>query len=136
MLELKGRDGEVCHLVISPKDFPGHGERVDLISPGNFLQLALISADGGASFRAHRHLERFRTFSNLRAQEAWVVLSGTVSVEYSDEDDNPLQTVELSPGDISISLRGGHGYVILEDARVLEFKSGPYEGLEVDKVFI
>jgi hypothetical protein len=43
----------------------------------------------------------------------------------------------LEPGDISLTLHGGHNYVALEeDTLVYEFKTGPYLGQEKDKVFI
>ena len=44
--------------------------------------------------------------------------------------------VELNQGDISLTFEGGHTYTILEDARVYEYKTGPYEGVELDKVFL
>ena len=43
----------------------------------------------------------------------------------------------LEPGDASFTLEGGHTYTILEDdTLVYEYKTGPYEGQELDKVFI
>ena len=43
----------------------------------------------------------------------------------------------LKAGDASFTLYGGHTYEILEeDTLVYEYKTGPYEGQELDKTFI
>ena len=43
----------------------------------------------------------------------------------------------LNVGDASFTLEGGHNYEILEDnTLVYEYKTGPYEGQEFDKIFI
>ena len=47
-----------------------------------------------------------------------------------------LETHILNAGDSSFTLEGGHTYEILEDdTLVYEYKTGPYEGQEKDKVF-
>jgi hypothetical protein len=111
-------------------------ERVDLSAPSEFLQGAVINIPPHHTFRAHKHLERERAFSNLRAQESWVVIAGAVEVDYYSESGVLLQSACLGAGDASISYRGGHGYRTL-DRRTLvyEFKSGPYEGQSIDKAF-
>lgn len=112
-------------------------ERIDFSDPDEFLQGAVIRIPENFSFRPHVHLERSRRFENLRAQETWVVMRGTVEVDYFTDENSFIKTVELQAGDISITFRGGHGYrTKSSDALVYEFKSGPYEGVEVDKRFI
>jgi len=111
--------------------------RVDFSEPEEFLQGALIEIPANHSFRPHVHLERERSFSDLRAQESWVVIRGEVSVDYYSDNGVLLITENLRAGDVTITFRGGHGYrTLTSDALVYEFKSGPYEGLEIDKVFI
>lgn len=111
--------------------------RIDFSDPKEFLQGAIIEMPANHSFRAHVHLERERSFSNLRAQESWVVLMGQVEVDYFTDSAVFITTEVLGAGDITISFRGGHGYrTLTSDALVYEFKSGPYEGLEIDKTFI
>jgi hypothetical protein len=112
-------------------------QRLDVSEPNEFLQGAMMAIPPNHKFRPHKHLERQRSFSNLRAQECWVVISGKVEVDYYSESGIFLQTARLEAGDLSISYRGGHGYRTLEaDAIVYEFKSGPYEGQEIDKIFL
>lgn len=132
------RHGRLCHIVIKPQIFDNlvNGSRLDVSEDSEFLQLAIIKGKAGSSFRPHRHLERQRTLSNLRAQESWVILEGIVEVQFFDDDGMQIAMTELHPGSISITYRGGHGYRIITDAKVLEYKSGPYEGQLVDKIFI
>ncbi len=111
--------------------------REDFSDPKEFLQGALIEIPAGHIFAPHVHLERERSFTNLRAQETWIVMSGQVEVSFFTDHGVFITRETLSAGDVSITFRGGHGYRTLSsDARVYEFKSGPYEGQEIDKAFI
>jgi hypothetical protein len=108
--------------------------RIDLSENSEFLQLAAMRIPDQISFPAHTHLDRRPSFNSLRAQEAWVIISGIVQVDYYDGDDSFQQSFQLLPGDVSVTFYGGHGYVIKKgEALVYEFKSGPYEGKELDK---
>jgi hypothetical protein len=70
-------------------------------------------------------------------QESWVVIRGMVQVEMYDLDNTLLHTDVLEPGDISVTLEGGHNYLIMaDDTLVYEYKTGPYKGQEKDKTFI
>jgi hypothetical protein len=132
--------GLLLHEVIRPSQVTDpvlELNRVDFSEPKEFLQGALIEIPANHSFRPHVHLERERSFSNLRAQESWVVIRGEVSVDYYSDSGVLLITENLQAGDVTITFRGGHGYrTLTSDALVYEFKSGPYEGLQIDKVFI
>ena len=129
--------GELLHLVVKVDKELAEFERIELISPENFLQGAVIAAETGRTFEPHFHLRRSRSFSNLIAQEAWIVLTGRVEVTYFDLQNKAICKRTIGPGDCSITLAGGHGYEILEGpSRVFEFKSGPYEGQAKDKEFI
>ena len=52
-------------------------------------------------------------------------------------DDTIIAEPVLMPGDCSMTFRGGHNYLILEDDTIVyEYKTGPYLGQEFDKVFL
>ena len=130
---------EVIHQVLRPRlsDNVEVLSRTDFSEPTAFLQGAVLEIPAKHEFRAHIHLERSRSFPDLRAQESWVVLSGQVEVDYFSESGVFIKTKTLETGDISISFKGGHGYRTLESSSlVYEFKSGPYEGQVIDKRFI
>jgi mannose-6-phosphate isomerase-like protein (cupin superfamily) len=123
----------LLHFVERSSNF---GAREELIDPQEVLQLSSQAVPQGTSFRPHRHIPKNVQLVELTAQESWVVISGRVKVTFYDLDDTVIESVELAAGDVSVSLAGGHGYEILEDSRVLEFKTGPYLGQTFDKVFI
>jgi hypothetical protein len=133
--KIEDATGYVCHIVFrAPVDQePG---RLDLATAEQYLQLGVITANAGVSFRPHVHLERTVQHENFRAQESWVVVRGLVEVTFFDDHGAVLSNRVLRQGDLSVSFKGGHGYSILEDALVYEFKTGPYLGQESDKRFL
>ena len=111
--------------------------RVDLGKEDLFLQAASMRVQTPRFFAPHSHLPRSRTFSQFRAMESWVVVRGSVTVSYYDLDDSFLVSHTLSQGDLTVTYFGGHGFeVTSHDSLFYEFKTGPYEGQELDKRFL
>ena len=54
-------------------------------------------------------------------------------VDIYDEDWQLLADELLSRGEMLLLLRGGHALTVIDDARVIEVRQGPYSG--VDKCF-
>ncbi len=125
--------GRLLHFVKRVTDF---GVRQELIAETEILQLSSQLIEAGKSFPAHKHIPKIVDIHSITAQESWVVISGKVEITYYDLDGSELAKVTLGAGDTSVTLAGGHGYRILEESRVLEFKTGPYLGQALDKVFI
>jgi len=124
---------KLLHIVDNSIGF--HDERKDVVPPENFLQIATIPLKKGKTFKAHKHI--WNDFSGPKiAQESWIVMKGRVKAILYDLDDSILEEVFLGAGDYSITLEGGHNYVADEDSFVLEVKTGPYKGIELDKKFI
>ena len=110
--------------------------RTNVAPETEFLQLATLHMDTGKTFKAHKHIYRDREHSVI-AQESWIVVKGSVKVFFYDLNDEIIHTDILKAGDCSMTFRGGHNYLILEDDTVVyEYKTGPYEGQKLDKVFI
>lgn len=132
------KSGKLLHLVIRPnlEVMSQVPQRTDLVDSENFLQVASMHIPSGTTYRPHLHLERHREFLNLKAQESWVVLKGEVRANFFDEAGVFIESATLGPGSASFTLHGGHSYEGLSDAVVLEYKSGPYEGQEIDKRFL
>ncbi len=109
--------------------------RTDIVPPNEFLQASCFTMKNGKTFRAHKHIENTR-YSSI-TQESWVCIRGKVRAILYDIDDKIVHEEVLGPGDCSVTLRGGHNYVSMEDGTlVYEYKLGPYTGLDNDKVFI
>ena len=110
--------------------------RVDLIPEEQFIQCSTLKMEKGKTFKPHKHIWKNRT-RDVIAQESWIVIQGQVKCHFYDLDDTILEEPILDPGDASFTLQGAHTYTILEDnTLVYEYKTGPYEGQKMDKVFI
>ena len=125
---------KLLHIVIRKEDIIKG--RLEVVPEDNFIQCAILNMDKGKTFRPHKHIWKERT-RNLIAQESWVVIQGSVKCIFYDIDDTIIAEPILNAGDASFTLEGGHTYLILEDdTLVYEYKTGPYEGQELDKTFI
>lgn len=110
-------------------------KRCDLTPDTEFLQASCFVLNNGKTFRPHKHIDNHR--QTTITQESWIVIKGKIKAILYDLDDTILEEVELNAGDCSITLKGGHNYLCLEDDSVVyEYKTGPYLGVEKDKVFI
>jgi hypothetical protein len=127
-------DGRLLHVVNRISNFKN---RTDVIPEDNFLQCAILKMEKGKTFPPHKHITKNRHYPEQIAQESWVVIKGSVKCILYDLDDTIISEPVLYPGDASFTLFGGHTYKILEDdTLVYEYKTGPYEGQELDKMFI
>lgn len=124
--------GVLLHLVYRLEEVEG---RTNIAPDEEFLQLASIRMKKGQTFKAHKHI-RVEKVTTI-AQESWLVIKGSVECIFYDLDDTVIARPVLYPGDLSMTFRGGHNYLILEeDTIVYEYKTGPYLGQEMDKEFI
>ena len=110
--------------------------RINVAPEEEFLQLATLHMEKGKSFKPHKHIYKVGE-KKVIAQESWIVVKGSVKVVMYDLDDTIIDQIILNPGDCSMTFSGGHNYVIQEDNTIVyEDKTGPYKGIENDKVSI
>lgn len=124
---------KILHIINRKRDI--QDGRADLVDPDQFIQCAALKNEQGKTFEPHRHIMQMRHEVYI-PQESWVVISGMVQVILYDLDNTVLHTDVLEPGDVSITLQGGHNYLFMQDSIVYEFKTGPYLGQQHDKTFI
>ena len=124
------KDGEIYAIVLR-REFREPGP--SFFTPGEFSQqLGMLIHPKGKIVKRHRHkLVRREIF---RTQEVLVMLDGRVRVSLFDDDGAPLRRVILKPGDAILLARGGHKVDVLQDAKMIEVKQGPYAGFD-DKEF-
>lgn len=128
----KVEPGVLLHLINRLVEIEG---RTDVAPVEEFLQLATLKMKAGQTFKAHKHIVLEKQ-TNI-AQESWIVVRGSVKCIFYDLDDTIIAEPILMPGDCSMTFRGGHNYLILEDDTIVyEYKTGPYLGQELDKVFL
>lgn len=127
---------ELLHLVIRDITSSETATRTNIINDNEFLQLAILKMRQNDTFKPHKHIFKHLDIDAI-AQESWVVLKGRVQVTYYDLDDTIVDIDIIEQNDVSLTLHGGHNYLALDDDTfVLEYKTGPYLGLEKDKKFI
>lgn len=125
---------KLLHIIVRKEDLVAG--RTEVVPENNFIQCAILNMPKNKTFRPHKHIWKERT-RNVIAQESWIVIQGKVKCLFYDTDNQIIATPILNPGDASFTLEGGHTYHILEDdTLVYEYKTGPYEGQSLDKVFI
>jgi cupin fold WbuC family metalloprotein len=111
--------------------------RTDVCDDHQFIQLATLKMEAGKTFRPHQHIWKPTPVEQIIAQESWVVIQGSVEVSFFDTDGVLLEKQIIRRGDCSLTFEGGHTYLILEDDTVVyEYKTGPYQGQALDKVFL
>ncbi len=135
----KVEPNKLLHIIHRLEDFDTMEEgRIDIIEPDNFLQCAALKLPAGKTFKPHKHILVPIKDTHKYSQESWVIRSGSVRCTFYDIDDTIICEPILKAGDASFTIgMAGHTYSILEDNTfVWEFKSGKYEGVELDKVFI
>ena len=104
---------------------------IHFFTPENYTQqLAYMNRPSGYVIQPHLHnpIERDIQYTN----EVLFIKSGKVRVDFYDERKNYLESTILKQGDVILLARGGHGFEIIEDCKMIEVKQGPYAG-EKDK---
>ncbi len=111
----------------------GHGKPgVDFVTEAdNPLQLGVLQHARGTTIKAHTHKQTPRTIT--LAQEILHIEYGRVLTTFYDTAGNRVSDTVLEDGDTILLIDGGHGFNIIEDARILEIKQGPYGGILADK---
>jgi hypothetical protein len=90
------------------------------------FQVGLMEREAGYTVEPHQHSEC--TADIRTTSEFLYVEKGKVLVKVYDEAWEEIGQKELSAGDFLLFLRGGHGLEVLEPARIVEVKQGPFLG--------
>lgn len=126
----------LLHAIYRREDIRNLEGREDLVAPDQYIQCAALKLPEGTTFKPHKHNVRTRTWDVI-AQESWHVIRGSVKCIFYDLDDTILAECVLRSEDTSFSFGAGHNYVILSPGtEVLEYKTGKYEGHDIDKTEI
>ena len=91
-------------------------------------QLGVMCHPAGKLIGAHVHRPVARTVAYT--QETLFIRRGRLRVDFFDEDQTYLESRELKGGDVILLIKGGHGFLVLEDLEMIEVKQGPYAGDE------
>jgi hypothetical protein len=83
----------LTHMIFRKTDFKG---RKNLVQPQEFLQVAALDLEDGEEFKPHVHIWKPLEIVKTVAQEAWVVIEGTIETELLDSDSNVLTLTNLN----------------------------------------
>jgi len=126
-------DGNQLIAIVIPNDLEANG--VKFITPQDFpFQVGLLVHPADTILKAHTH-KKLKIETDI-FQEILIIQSGVVAVDLYGMKNKFLTSVELKSGDSILFVDGGHGVRIIEDARILEVKQGPYPGDANAKIFI
>jgi hypothetical protein len=106
----------------------GHNFITD--SKENF-QVNIINQKKGHIISNHQHTPLERNI--FGTQEVLYVEKGMMKVKFFGWDRELIAEENLSPGDLVVLLRGGHGFEFLEDSKIFYVKQGPYVDKATEK---
>ncbi|MFL5786401.1 MAG: hypothetical protein ACJ76H_17435 [Bacteriovoracaceae bacterium] len=123
-------DGSDLVALIVRSDYETKG--VDFATaPDEPQQLGLIGHQKGTIIASHYHPPAERKIATTT--ETLIIKKGRLRVDLYRGDQTALSSHILSPHDLIMIFRGGHGFEVLEDLQMIEVKQGPFMG-EADKV--
>ena len=102
--------------------------------PESSFQFGLLSHKAGFFEPAHYHKPFPREVTDL--QQMFVIQSGRIVIELYRDDGEPLQEIELGPGDAIVLIHGVHALRVMEDYQAVSVKQGPFLGTENDKIMV
>jgi cupin fold WbuC family metalloprotein len=107
---------------------------VSFFSPFEFSQqLGILIHPSGFEVKPHVHKKISR---DVRVtQEVLHLIRGKVEIVLYDEEQRPIRTCILNTGDTILLAFGGHGLRVLEPAKIVEIKQGPYAGMDDKEYF-
>jgi hypothetical protein len=101
-------------------------------TPDLELQVASINRGKNSEIPRHFHPAQNRTLK--QTSEVIVMLDGLIEVDIYSSDLSLQSTHRLSKGEIIYLISGGHGFRIIENAKFIEIKQGPFDE-QLDKIF-
>jgi hypothetical protein len=104
---------------------------IRFFTPSDFSQqLGYMNRPQGYVIPPHVHNPVQRSVQYTK--EALFIRSGSVRVDFYDDDQRYLESRILGAGDVILLAYGGHGFEMLAPTEMIEVKQGPYAG-DADK---
>ena len=128
-MEIKDKNGSLLAMLI---DYGSISESKYFVTDNDAeLQIATFNLEKNIEILKHIHPPQNRNIETTG--EVLVVLEGEIEFEIYDEELNFCKSGIAKAGNMLILIRGGHGLKILDDAKFIEVKQGPYDE-SIDKV--
>lgn len=128
-------DGSLLAMILRDQSIKSVEDDVNFVThPCDGIQVGFVRHAANHRIAPHKHAPALPI--QPTCTEVIAVRSGRLQVFFYPviaTGPNYCQTRVLSPGDVMVHLAGGHGFLFLDDASLLEVKRGPYIGKDVDK---
>jgi len=109
-------------------------EQTKFLTPDDFnFQLGFVVYPAGGEVQRHLHKKLERHI--VGTAEVIMIKAGHCEIDIYNGDRQLVATRELGPGDIVLTVNGGHGFRMQEDTVLLEVKQGPYTGVDEKERF-
>ena len=95
-----------------------------LTDDSSVLQVGCMTRPTGETIAAHIHEPLMRNI--LGTQEVLVIQSGKIRLDLFTQRQDYVESVMLETGDLALLSEGGHGIHVIEEARIIEIKQGPF----------
>ena len=122
VLNIRDAEGSLLALVVRSTF------RVDglsfLTEDSSVLQVGYMTRPTGDVIVAHVHEPLIRKI--VGTQEVLVIQEGMVRLDLFSQSQKYIASVTLNKGDLVLLSEGGHGIEVLEEARIIEVKQGPF----------
>lgn len=129
------RDGELIAEYGDIREIP-HGHSF-FGTPDSRIQVIPMRFDEGHVMRARTGVKHTVTIRDTCTHKILFVYSGALKVDLYDKDNHRVDQRQLTSGQFVICYSAGHRLESLtDDTLILEVKSGPFLGDELDRVFI
>lgn len=125
-----GRKG-ITYALVFRRDITVPKDVLFVTGEADGLQVGFFERSSGYATAPHRHKSRVITLEH--PAEYLCIERGKIAVTVFDEEWKTVEERILTAGDCIVFLHGGHAISILEDARIMEVKQGPF--MQQDKVF-
>ena len=94
-------------------------------------QFGYMKHKSGHIIKPHKHKKRITKI--LSTTEVIILLKGILRVDFYNQKQKYLFSKILRKKSIILLVHGGHGFKVIKDVEMIEFKQGPYN-IEKDKV--
>ncbi len=122
MSEIFDNEGNLLGLIIKSNSISD--EKYFATKNSQEMQVAAFNLKKNTKIDNHIHIDQKREINST--SEVIVVLEGLIKINIFDKDLNLITSEELTKGDTVALFQGGHGIEVIEDAKFVEAKQGPY----------
>jgi hypothetical protein len=104
-------------------------DKTMFLTPTSFnFQVGFVVYPAGGEVKRHLHKKLERCITGTT--ELIMIKTGHCEIDIYNDDRQLVTTRELAPGDIVLTINGGHGFRMQEDTTLVEVKQGPYSGVD------